>query len=47
MQKKRTEMMLEFKERITKYIVPVKPGRKNERKNNPRNRYNINQRKSF
>lgn len=40
-------MMDKFSEVIEKYIVPIKPGRKNPRNNNPKNRYNINQRKSF
>lgn len=44
---KRNEMMGKFNERIIKYTVPIKPGRKNERKNNSKNRYHINQRKSF
>ena len=44
---KRSEMMEKFNERILKYTVPIKPGRKSERKNNPKNRYHINQRKSF
>lgn len=45
--KKRNEMLIKFNERILKYTVPIKPGRKSERKNNPKNRYHINQRKSF
>lgn len=44
---KRVEMMEKFSEAITKYIVPIKPGRKNERKQNTKNRYHINQRKTF
>ena len=44
---KRVEMMEKFSEAITKYIVPIKPGRKNERKQNAKNRYHINQRKTF
>lgn len=44
---KRSEMMEQFNKRILKYTVPIKPGRKSERKNNPKNRYHINQRKSF
>lgn len=44
---KRTEMMDKFSEAITRFIVPIKPGRKNERKTNPKNRYHINQRKTF
>ena len=43
----RNEMLIKFNERILKYTVPIKPGRKSERKNNPKNRYHINQRKSF
>ena len=45
--KKRNEMLIKFNERILKYTVPIKSGRKSERKNNPKNRYHINQRKSF
>lgn len=44
---KRSKMMEKFNEKILKYTIPIKPGRKNERKNNPKNRYHINQRKSF
>lgn len=44
---KRVEMMEKFSEAIIKYIVPIKPGRKNERKQNAKNRYHINQRKTF
>ena len=44
---KRSEMMEKFNEKILKYTIPIKPGRKNERKNNTKNRYHINQRKSF
>lgn len=46
-QKKRNEMMDKFQEAINNYIVPVKPNRKYERKNNTKNRYHINQRKTF
>ena len=45
--KKRCEMMEKFSDALQKYIVPVKPGRKNSRINNPKNRYHINQRKTF
>lgn len=45
--KKRSEMMDNFCLAIEKYIVPIKPGRKNQRNNNPKNRYHINQRKTF
>lgn len=45
--KKRSEMMEKFSEAIQKHMVPIKPNRKNERKNNPKNRYHINQRKTF
>lgn len=45
--KKRYEMMDKFCLAIEKYIVPVKPGRKNKRNNNTKNRYHINRRKSF
>lgn len=43
----RSKMMEKFNERILKYTVPIKPGRKSERRNNPKNKYHINQRKSF
>ena len=46
-EKKRSEMMDKFCLTIEKYIIPVKPGRKNKRNNNPKNRYHINQRKTF
>ena len=45
--KKREEMMDKFNQAIMKYVVPIKPNRKNVRKNNPKNRYHINQRKAF
>ena len=44
---KRDNMMEKFNEAIMKYIVPVKPNRKYPRKNNAKNRYHINQRKTF
>lgn len=44
---KRNEMMEKLQEAINKFIVPIKPGRKNPRNNNPKNRYHINQRKTF
>ena len=44
---KRAEMMDKFMEAIMQYIVPIKPGRKNERNANSKNRYHINQRKTF
>ncbi len=44
---KRAEMMDRFLEAIVQYIVPIKPGRKNERNTNSKNRYHINQRKTF
>lgn len=40
-------MMDKFCLAIEKYIIPVKPGRKNKRNNNPKNRYHVNQRKPF
>lgn len=46
-EKKRSEMMDKFCLAIEKYIIPVKPGRKNKRNNNPKNRYHVNQRKTF
>lgn len=45
--KKRSEMMRVFQKQINSFIVPIKPGRKSPRKNNPKNRYHINQRKTF
>lgn len=45
--KKRSEMMDKFCMAIEKYIIPIKPGRKNQRNNNPKNRYHVNQRKTF
>lgn len=45
--KKRLEMMEKFQEAIMKYIISTKPNRKSIRKNNPKNRYHINQRKTF
>lgn len=44
---KRSEMFEKFEKAMMKYIVPIKPGRKNPRKTNPKNRYHINQRKTF
>ena len=46
-QEKRIELMTKMQEVINRYTVDVKPGRKNPRNNNPKNRYNINQRKTF
>lgn len=46
-EKKRSEMIDKFCLAIEKYIIPVKPGRKNKRNNNPKNRYHVNQRKTF
>ena len=46
-EKKRSEMMDKFCLAIEKNIIPVKPGRKNKRNNNPKNRYHVNQRKTF
>lgn len=45
--KKRSQMMNRFSEALEKYIIPIKPGRKNPRVNNPKNRYHINQRKTY
>ena len=42
-EKKRSEMMDKFCLAIEKYIIPVK----NKRNNNPKNRYHVNQRKTF
>lgn len=44
---KRSKMMDDLIEEMEEYIIYEIPNRKNERKNNPKNRYNINQRKSF
>ena len=45
--RKRVEMMDKFSLAIEKYIIPIKSGRKNQRNSNPKNRYHINQRKTF
>ena len=45
--RKRSEMMDKFCLAIEKYIIPIKPGRKSQRNNNPKNRYHVNQRKTF
>ncbi len=45
--KKRLEMMDKLAIALERYIVPIKPGRKNKRITNPKNRHHINQRKSF
>lgn len=44
---KRTEMMNKFSEALEKYIIPIKPKRINKRENNPKNKYHLNQRKTF
>jgi hypothetical protein len=44
---KRDNMIEKFNEAIMKYIVPIKQNRKYPRKNNTKNRYHINQRKTF
>ncbi len=44
---KRTEMMNKFQEAIKAHMVPIKPNRTNTRKNNTKNRYHINRRKTF
>lgn len=44
---KRDQMMIEFNKAIVKYTVPIKPNRKYPRKNNTKNRYHVNQRKTF
>ena len=46
-EKKRSEMMDKFCLAIEKYIIPIKPGRKSKRNNNSKNRYHVNQRKTF
>lgn len=45
--RKRSEMMDKFCLAIEKYIIPIKSGRKSQRNNNPKNRYHVNQRKTF
>lgn len=45
--KERSKMMDKFCEAIEKYIIPIKPGRKNARNTNSKNRYHVNQRKTF
>ena len=45
--KERLKMMDKFCEAIEKYIIPIKLGRKNTRTTNAKNRYHINQRKTF
>lgn len=44
---RRSKLMEKLQEAINKFIIPVKPGRKNPRNNNPKNRYHVNQRKTF
>lgn len=44
---RRSELMDKLQTAINRFIVPVKQGRKNTRKNNSKNRYHINQRKTF
>lgn len=44
---KRGKMMDELCEEIREYILPIKKGRKNPRKTNSKNKYHINQRKTF
>ena len=46
-QYKRSKMMDKFQIAINNYIVPIKPNRSYESKNNTKNRYHINQRKTF
>ena len=46
-EEKRSEMMNKFCKAMERYIVPIKRGRKNSRIKNPKNRYHINQRKTF
>ncbi len=45
--RKREQMMDKLGEALKRYIVPIKTNRKNERTNNPKNRYHTNQRKTF
>lgn len=44
---RRATMMNELVDEMSKYLVYVIPRRKNERKCNPKNKYHLNQRKSF
>lgn len=44
---KRSQMMEKFQEAIMKYTITIKPNRRYERKNNPKNKYHLNQRKTF
>lgn len=44
---KRGKMMEKFSDAIKNYIIPIKPNRKNNRQNNPKNRYHLNQRKTY
>ena len=44
---KSSKMIDKFCATIEKYVVPIKPERRNQRNKNPKNRYHINQRKHF
>lgn len=44
---KKGEMFKKFEESLERYIIPIKPNRINNRKNNPKNKHHLNQRKSF
>lgn len=44
---KRYELVKKMQMAINKFVVPIKRGRKNERNINPKNKYHINQRKTF
>lgn len=43
----RVELMNKFQRAIEEHMVPIKPNRRSVRKINPKNRYHINQRKTF
>ncbi len=47
LEEKRSKMMDSFCSAIERYIIPIKPRRKNQRNSNSKNRYHINQRKTF
>ena len=44
---KQAKLLDRLFDKITKYIVPIKPNRKSKRKNNPKNKHHINKRKTF
>ena len=44
---KRNKMIDNLEKAIEEHLVPIKDGRKNPRNSNPRNKHNLNQRRSF